>query len=304
MEAETPEGSAAVAATAGEVVLYGDEVAQTFFHSSSGGRTVAYSEVYPGSTKYPYLASVSDPYDTASPYHNWGPVLVDGTKAAKALGVPGGQLLDLTASPGPSGHVATAIARGSSGDVQVTGAKARFALGLRSTWFQVTGLLSLSRPYGPLAYGSSTTLTGRGRGLTGLSLEQRSGSAWQASAPITPASDGSFTVSVNPSVTTSYRLASGTVKAFPLRVTVAPVVTLALAPDLTALVGTTSPAVPNGIVEVQREDGVVWTTVTTATIDFTGGFRIALPLAPGTYRARFAPGSGLVAGTSPPLVVS
>jgi stage II sporulation protein D len=299
---ERPSTNAAVDATRSQVVTYGGKVAFTMFHSSSGGRTVAYSEVYPGNTKYPYLASVDDPYDTISPHHNWGPVLVDGTKAAKALGVPGGQLVDLQATAGPSGHVARAVAQGLTSAVEASGAKVRAQLGLRSTWFSVDGVLSLSRPYGPLSYGSATTVSGRVRGAAGISVEQRSGSTfWQPFSPVTPAGDGTFGFTVNPTATTDYRLVTGALKAFPLRVSVAPVVTLARSPDNTALFGTTNPAL-TGTVEVQRENGIVWTTAATAAVT-AGSFSVPLPLAPGTYRARFAPGGGLVAGTSPPLLL-
>jgi SpoIID/LytB domain protein len=299
---EKPSTSAAVDATRGQVLLYAGKVAFTMFHSSSGGHTISYSEAYPGSTRYPYLAGVDDPYDVISPNHDWGPVLVDGKKAAKLLKVPGGQLLDLESAPGPSGHVARAFARGLTGGVEVTGAKVRKELGLRSTWFTV-GLLSLSRPYGPLQYGSATTVSGRVRGAWAPALELRSGSVfWQPAPPVSVLANGTFGFAVNPTASTDYRIVTGTLKAFPLRVSVAPVVTLSLTPDRTVLAGTTIPALAAGTVEVQRQDGIVWTTAATASVT-AGTFVVPLPLAPGTYRARFAPGGGLVAGTSPPLLV-
>ena len=297
---EKPSTNAAVDATKGQVLLYRGQVAFTMFHSSSGGRTLSYAEAYPGSAKYPYLASVADPYDTASPYHDWGPVLVDATKAGKALKVPG-QLVDLEPVLGASGRAAKVRAHGTNGDVDLSAAKLRAELGLRSTWFSV-GLLSLSRPYGPLAYGSTQTVTGRVRGAQGLSLEQRSASSfWQPAPPVSPTVDGGFTFAVNPTATTDYRLVSGTIKAFPLRVTVAPVVTLSLDGAGAALTGTTSPVLPGATVEVQRQDGIVWTTAATASVDASGVFTVPLPLAPGAYRARLAPGRGLVAGTSASL---
>ena len=79
---ESPATSAAVAATKGEVVLYDGKVADTFFFSSSGGRTVSALEAT--GTAVPYLVSVADPYDTLSPYHDWGPMVMDAAKVAKA----------------------------------------------------------------------------------------------------------------------------------------------------------------------------------------------------------------------------
>jgi SpoIID/LytB domain protein len=55
--------SAAVAATAGQVVLYNGTPIFAEYSSSNGGRTVAGS--------YPYLKSVPDPDDAASPLHHW-----------------------------------------------------------------------------------------------------------------------------------------------------------------------------------------------------------------------------------------
>src|SRR4029450_7435782 len=71
-EHERPSTNAAVDATAGEVVLYEGQVAKTFFFSSSGGRTASAEDVW--GEAVPYLVSVSDPYDTISPHHTWGPI--------------------------------------------------------------------------------------------------------------------------------------------------------------------------------------------------------------------------------------
>src|SRR5262249_29383027 len=62
---------AAVDATKGEVVLYNGKVADTLFFSTSGGRTASAAESL--GIAVPYLVPVADPYDTASPYHDWGP---------------------------------------------------------------------------------------------------------------------------------------------------------------------------------------------------------------------------------------
>ena len=55
--------TAAVAATAGQVVLYNGAPIFAEYSDSNGGRTVAGS--------YPYLRSVSDPDDAAAPLHHW-----------------------------------------------------------------------------------------------------------------------------------------------------------------------------------------------------------------------------------------
>ena len=82
--AESDSAREAVNGTAGEVVLYKGELAQTFFFSSSGGRTANVQDVWNGSKPTPYLVSVPDPYDTLSPYHDWGPLKIECAAARQA----------------------------------------------------------------------------------------------------------------------------------------------------------------------------------------------------------------------------
>lgn len=49
----------AVGETRGMLLYYGDELANPLFHSTCGGRTAGYADVWPGK-KIPYLASVND----------------------------------------------------------------------------------------------------------------------------------------------------------------------------------------------------------------------------------------------------
>src|SRR5439155_1171605 len=78
IEHEKPSTNSAVDATAGQVVLYQGEVAKTYFFSTSGGRTASAEDVW--GKPVPYLVSVPDPYDSISPYHNWGPFAFTGVK--------------------------------------------------------------------------------------------------------------------------------------------------------------------------------------------------------------------------------
>src|SRR4029077_10969392 len=75
VSAETPAGRQAVDETAGQVLLWNGDVADTLFSSSTGGWTQSAADAF-GSAGRPYLVSLKDPYDTISPYHNWGPVPV------------------------------------------------------------------------------------------------------------------------------------------------------------------------------------------------------------------------------------
>ena len=291
--AESAPANAAIDATRGTVVLYDGEVADTLFFSSSGGRTASYAEAFAGKP-VPYLVSVEDPYDE-SPYVRWGPVAVDGAKAAKALGVRG-PIGAIATTTGPSGRVVTAtLTLGDGTTKSVTGGELRTKLGLRSTWLESIGRLSLQPAVAKLTYGGRTTLTGSARGVEPPALEQRpAGGSWGPGPAVKPAAGGTFAVRVKPAVTTQYRIAAGTLRS------VAPLVELA--PGLT---GSVRPAVPGKSVEIQAQTGATtWLTVATVPVDASGAFAApSPPLGPGTYRARYAPGGGLVAGLSEPLAV-
>jgi hypothetical protein len=247
----------------------------------------------------PYLVSVDDPYDTLSPYHDWGPMLVDARKAARALKVPG-DLVAFNPVVGPSGHVTQVDAVGTKGSVKVSGSTVRSALGLRSTWF-TPGWLALTPPAEPVAYGGSGTLSGTVRGVGPVTLEQKAtNGSWQNVSAVSPRADGTFTVAIRPSATTQYRLAAGQIRAAVVQVPVAPLVSASLGTG--TVQGTVRPALAGASVQLQRQSGVSWTTVATATLDGTGTFAVAAQLSPGSYRVRCAPGHGLSPGVSPPIL--
>jgi stage II sporulation protein D len=134
---EVPAASAAVRATRGEVVTYGGQVAQTFFFSSSGGRTAANEEIW-GGTPIPYLRSVADPYDRVSPYHRWTVRFSDRDAARRLADVSPGPLRSLkVTSRTASGRAAVVAVRGKRGTAEVAASTIQAALGLRSTWFFV-----------------------------------------------------------------------------------------------------------------------------------------------------------------------
>ncbi len=217
--AETPVGDEAVAETKRQVLLYAGKVASTYFFSSSGGRTASITDVFAHAKPTRYLVSVPDPYDTASPYHTWGPVTVPAATVGKELGVPG--VADLRPVPA-AGRARSVLAIGRDGDVTLAAGDVRRALGLRSTWITV-GVLSLSRPVGEVSPGTTVTLTGRADRVADASLEQRvTGSDWQPGPALAKESDGSFSVAVAPTATTQFRLAAGTIRSPVLRVVVAP----------------------------------------------------------------------------------
>ena len=298
---EASSTTAAVQETAGQVVLYGGRVATTYFFSSSGGRTAAADEVWQG-PPVPYLVSVDDPYDTISPHHRWGPFVISAGRLGRVLGSPG-RLLDVRTAKGLSGRVRTVTAVGSQGESSMTGSDLRRALGLRSTWFRI-GVLSLATPAAPVTFGGRVSLNGVARSLPAVNLERREeGAAWRPMGPVAPGPNGSVTVAARPRAPTDYRLASGTARSRLAHVAVAPLVRFRGMKNASTLRGYARPLFPGASVALQRLDGSTWTTVVRATIDANGDFEARLPLAPGDYRARLAPGRGFAAGVSSTLRV-
>jgi SpoIID/LytB domain protein len=296
IEGESPAVTSAVAATARQVVMYGGKVATTYFSASSGGRTVSAAEAM--GTPIPYLVSVDDPYDTLSPYHDWGPVLLNARKVGQVLKAAG-NLLDLETTAGPSDHVDSVSVVGSQGTTTVTGSAVRAALGLRSTWFSVAWL-TLAKPAAPLVYGKSLTLTGNARGMHEVDLEAKpAGGTWAPVGPVAPDAAGDFSVSVKPQATTQYRLDAGNVRAALVTVSVTPAVQATATTN--AVQGTLRPALGGTACQLQQQSGAAWRTVASATTDPNGAFAVSASLSTGSYRVRCAPGHGLAPGLSSPL---
>ncbi len=255
----------------------------------------------------PYLLSVPDPYDTISPYHNWGPYPFTGAKLAKALHVPLVAAADARTTTNASGRAQTLSLVGADGNqTNVPATTVRSALGLRSTWFTV-GLLSLQAPPDtPVEYGSTVPLAGVDRGVAQVSLEQRpAGGAWETVGPVTPAKDGTVTIAQAPTAPTDYRLATTTLAAAPVHVAVAPRVRFYEPPEPDDLRGLVRPVLAGAAVTVQRlgTDGKTWSPVAHGVVDTDGNFETQLSLTPGTYRAVVAAFGGYAAGTTPVLNV-
>jgi SpoIID/LytB domain protein len=132
--AEAAATTAAVRATRARVVIAAGQVAQTFFFSTSGGRTAANEEGF-GGTPISYLRSVDDPYDDLSQYHTWTATFTERAANRKLRSVRAGKLQGLAViTRTPSGRAATVEIRGSKGNRTVPAATVRTRLGLRSSW--------------------------------------------------------------------------------------------------------------------------------------------------------------------------
>jgi stage II sporulation protein D len=298
--AESPAASAAVDATKGQVVLYDGKVANTWFFSTSGGRTASSLEAT--GTLVPYLVSVPDPYDALSPYHDWGPVLYDAAKVAKALRVAA-PIADLQTTTGPSGRVkALTVVSGDDSQLTLSGNAVRAALELRSTWF-TPALLELGPTAKTMTYGGAVSLGGFAKNADGVSLEVRPpGGAWVPAGELILGADGSFSTIVKPQAAMQYRLAWGNVRVGLAKISVAPRVSAQ--PATQGVRGAEVPAVAGAAVQLQRQDGGGWSTVASTTADTSGAYGFTGPIAAGTYRVRCAPGHGLAPGVSATFTVA
>jgi stage II sporulation protein D len=206
--AEDATTNRAIGSTAGRVLYWNGRVATTFYHSTSGGRTVSNAEAWPGATPVPYLVSVPDPYDGLSKLHRWGPFQWTPAGVGRKLGV--GVVRDLVVSRGPSGRASEVTIKGRTGARTMPAQDFRRALDLRSTWFAVR-VLNLEQPRGrALAVaGAPVVLKGFVRGLGKVRLEQQvNGGTWTTVRRVRVRPDGRFTIKVEPKRVTSYRLAT------------------------------------------------------------------------------------------------
>ena len=305
ISAEDARTSAATDATAGQVLLYEGQVASTFFYSTSGGRTAAITDVWPAAQALPYLVSVDDPYDSISPYNRWGPLLLTAEDVVSSLApqLPTG-LVDLRVARNASGRVSSVTASGAGGTMEIPAGAFQGALGLRSTSFDV-GVLALSPEPNRVVLGQPLMLAGVSRGVGDVRVEQRAANGvWEQLGPVAPKEDGTFTLGRRPRITTYYRLTWPEGQGATIRVPVAARIELVKARRPGVLKGLARPKLKGAVVEVQRLRPKGWKTVATATLNRRGEFRAELELRPGTYRAWFAPGSGLVPGASVPLEIA
>jgi stage II sporulation protein D len=303
---ERPSTSKAVAATAGQVVLYGGKVATTYYFSTSGGKTASALDVF--GTDVPYLVSRPDPWDRASPYHRWGPVLLGARTLQSKLGADG-RVIDATATATPSGRIRSLVVHTTNGPETVPASLVRTALGLRSTWISV-GVLRLDKPSASaVTFGTTAQLGGVVRGLGTPRLESSpDGAAWSGAREVTFDKAGVITADVKPVRATRYRLDAEGGSSPAVLVQVAPRIQLIRPTGLepTILRGTVRPKIAGALVVVERRKGTSWSTIGEASVDASGAFVLELEaiVPTGAYRARIAATDGFVAGTSPVLQVT
>jgi stage II sporulation protein D len=131
---ETPATNAAVAATAGQIVLYAGKPAITYFFASSGGMTEDIQDAFIGARPEPWLLGVADPYETTAS-SNWRVSLGFGAVTARLQGIVKGGFKGVEVlSRGASPRIVSALVLGSAGNTPVSGPELAGLLGLDSTW--------------------------------------------------------------------------------------------------------------------------------------------------------------------------
>jgi stage II sporulation protein D len=212
---ESTKTDSAVSATANQVVVYGSSVVQTFFSSSSGGRTANIEDVWFGSTPKPYYTSVVDA-DNAGPDYRWSLADMSGSTLAgkirthyssSAQASPA-TVVKVTLEVAASGFVRNVTLDWSKGPhTTVTGPQFQHALGLKSSAFSVklknppavATTITLQSSIATVSAGAAFTLSGKvGPVRTATVTVQRRApgtTAWVTDKTLTTKSDGTFSYS-------------------------------------------------------------------------------------------------------------
>ena len=131
--AETASTNAAVAATAGQIVLYNDKPAATYFFASSGGMTENIEDSFLGAQAEPWLVAVPDAYETHT--STWKHSLSFGAAAARLRGLVKGSFRGIEMlKRGASPRIVSAEVLGTRGVTPVSGPELAGRLELTSTW--------------------------------------------------------------------------------------------------------------------------------------------------------------------------
>jgi stage II sporulation protein D len=304
---EDPGSTAAVQATAGEVLKYGGSVISAYFSSSNGGRTAASVDTWGG--PLPYLASKQDPFDlnASNPNRKWTVVL-----SPRAL------QNRLGAAKTPADAIVTSRKSGRVDRVRlVRGSWAQTfpSSGLGPEWYR--GVLGLRSSRFDLGVLDATPATARtvcrarlrvnvlAREASKVTLQyRRSASSSWTDMSLTRDDAVHFHGIDRPCRATSYRLHSAAANSSPAAVRVAPkIVFSGTQPANDGLKGSVHPLSLAGQtvhVDRKRNNGTWVKNVGSAVVQSDGKWHAHFNAVSGTYRARLAPPSstGLVPGST------
>jgi stage II sporulation protein D len=133
LESEYTTSDQAEEETAGQVLMYEGQVAETLFSACSGGKTESMENVF--GTAVPYLVGVPDPYDEACPLQNWTLNFSGPEITQKLSGLVDGALKKVVITKtGYSPRIIEAKLFGTGGVTTVSGEQLEVALGAWSTW--------------------------------------------------------------------------------------------------------------------------------------------------------------------------
>ena len=141
IELETASTNRAAADTRSEVVRYGGEIAQTFYFSTSGGRTESVENSFYGPA-IPYLRSVVDRYDFHSPLHTWRLRFTNAEMNARLGSHLRGKLRRIIVTQrGDSPRIVWARLVGTRGTTKIRGDSLQHALGGYDRWMSFRKLV-------------------------------------------------------------------------------------------------------------------------------------------------------------------
>jgi stage II sporulation protein D len=132
LDIESARTNRAVRSTRNQVVRYRRGLAQTFYFSTSGGRT---ESGFLGAPEVPYLRSVRDPYDFHSPLHTWTIRYSAAEMNLRLAAYVRGRLRRIRiVKRGDSPRINRAVLIGSRGRSSIRGDTLQFALDAYDRW--------------------------------------------------------------------------------------------------------------------------------------------------------------------------
>lgn len=152
-EQETERSNQAVDQTRGMMAIYNDKPINAYFHSTSGGMTENSESVW--SSAVPYCRAVESPGEEESPHFAWSRY-IEYAELKSNLSDLTGDIGDIVGfksiKKGVSGRVKTCEIKGTKGVKVLDGGDVMFALGLRSSWFDLIfitgGVVACGRGWG------------------------------------------------------------------------------------------------------------------------------------------------------------
>lgn len=287
IRAERPETNLAIGATAGQVLAYDGRIITAYYFSSSGGRTSAVQDAWPGMAPEPYLVSVPDPYDYISPHHVWPTRVLSAADVGRTLGVA--DVRDVRVVLNSSERAESVRVLGANGWRAFPASIVIDKFDLGSNDFDLSAL-TLDSATAPTPFGSRFHVSGWVRGLGKARLQELTASGWETVAHVRAAPSGRFALGLHATHTVELRLAYNGVAGDAVSFSVQPRVLLRA--EGTKLRVSVAPRLP---LQVERLTRAEWRPVARANGMFERTLR------PGSYRVSVVGDGGYAATISAPV---